>query len=191
MQYLPSIPIESRVMWIHLLKDLAKERKIKHPLAFSRRIEKEAFDRRQQKKQILPDVIVYQYGEREVLDLDSEAKHSSAALNHYMSIMRRVAWALQKSKFMSENPLKWIETTDEVFLEGSAQQMWEKTFYAQQNLAKEILAGKTPNTAQIGIFSCPSCKTFDVDTEQKQTRSADEPMTIFCTCNACGKRFVR
>ncbi len=35
-----------------------------------------------------------------------------------------------------------------------------------------------------------ACKSKDIDTEQKQTRSADEPMTLFCACNRCGKRWV-
>ncbi|CCW66092.1 unnamed protein product [Phytomonas sp. Hart1] len=36
------------------------------------------------------------------------------------------------------------------------------------------------------LFSCPSCKARDCSWTQKQTRSGDEPMTIFCTCNVCG-----
>ena len=191
MQNLISIPLQNRVEWIHTIADLAKERKIQNPLAFSRCIEKEAFDRRQKVIRASKDVTIYQYGDVEILDLDSESKHSSESLNSYMKTLRRVAWALQKSKYFSNNPTNWIESNDETFLENSEQQKWEESFFAQQNFAREILAGKTSNTAQIGIFSCPSCKTFDVDTEQKQTRSADEPMTIFCTCNSCGKRFVR
>ena len=191
MQFLPSVPINNRIEWIQLIKDLATERGIQNPLAFSRGIEKEAYDRRQKIKHVSGDVIVYQYGDKEVLDLDSEIKHSSAALHYYMKNLRRVAWALQKSKYFSEELLDWINTTDDIFLQNTEQEKWEETFFSQQNLARKILSGKTPNTAQIGIFSCPSCKSFDVDTEQKQTRSADEPMTVFCTCNGCGKRFVR
>ena len=54
--------------------------------------------------------------------------------------------------------------------------------------AKVLLSEKTKSSS--GLFQCRRCKSFDVDTEQKQTRSADEPMTIFCLCTKCGLRFV-
>ena len=39
------------------------------------------------------------------------------------------------------------------------------------------------------FIQCRKCKSSEVDTDQKQTRSADEPMTIFCQCRKCGTRF--
>lgn len=38
-------------------------------------------------------------------------------------------------------------------------------------------------------IKCPACKKFNVTYNQVQTRSADEPMTTFCYCNECGKRW--
>eukprot|EP00040_Diaphanoeca_grandis_P027333 m.155370 g.155370 ORF g.155370 m.155370 type:complete len:270 (+) comp30934_c1_seq1:126-935(+) len=38
-------------------------------------------------------------------------------------------------------------------------------------------------------FPCPRCKKRDVSYTQAQTRSADEPMTTFCACLQCGKRW--
>ena len=40
-----------------------------------------------------------------------------------------------------------------------------------------------------GIYKCVSCKSYKTSYEQKQLRSADEPMTIIVTCRDCGKRF--
>lgn len=40
-----------------------------------------------------------------------------------------------------------------------------------------------------GAIVCGKCKTSDVTVEQKQTRGADEAMTIFCSCNTCGLRW--
>lgn len=34
---------------------------------------------------------------------------------------------------------------------------------------------------------CPRCKSDLVTTEARQTRSADEPTTIFCRCVRCDK----
>lgn len=38
-------------------------------------------------------------------------------------------------------------------------------------------------------IKCPACKKFNVTYNQVQTRSADEPMTTFCFCNECGRRW--
>lgn len=35
------------------------------------------------------------------------------------------------------------------------------------------------------LFPCPRCKAKDCTWYQRQTRSGDEPMTVFCTCNRC------
>lgn len=64
---------------------------------------------------------------------------------------------------------------------------FENKYRAKIQKAKEVLSEK--NTSTTGIFKCSKCGSFDVDTEQKQTRSADEPMTVFCKCR-CGARWT-
>jgi DNA-directed RNA polymerase subunit M/transcription elongation factor TFIIS len=185
-----TIPKETRLMWIAEIARLASVRNppIKYPLIFSRSLEHIAYQRRQTEKTIAEGVIVYRYGETDVLDIDSPSAHRSAALSHYTKMLRRTAWALHSTKMQSNYPFAWLDSSDDTLVEGTAHAEWEKTFFAQQDLAREVLSGKGNTTK--GIFACTRCKSFDVDTEQKQTRSADEPMTIFCTCNVCGKRFV-
>jgi len=39
------------------------------------------------------------------------------------------------------------------------------------------------------LIKCPNCKKNNCTYNQVQTRSADEPMTTFCLCNECGKRW--
>ncbi|EPY33661.1 transcription elongation factor S-II [Strigomonas culicis] len=41
------------------------------------------------------------------------------------------------------------------------------------------------------LFRCPACKKSDCSFYEKQTRSADEPMTVFCSCNKCGNNWRR
>lgn len=41
-----------------------------------------------------------------------------------------------------------------------------------------------------GILVCPKCKSKNTEYYQKQTRSADEPMTTFANCQDCGKRWT-
>ena len=40
-----------------------------------------------------------------------------------------------------------------------------------------------------GMFTCVRCKSQKTSSSQKQTRSADEPMTVFVKCDNCGKRW--
>jgi len=42
---------------------------------------------------------------------------------------------------------------------------------------------------QTDLIKCPKCKKSNTTYNQVQTRSADEPMTTFCYCNECGKRW--
>jgi DNA-directed RNA polymerase subunit M/transcription elongation factor TFIIS len=40
-----------------------------------------------------------------------------------------------------------------------------------------------------GIFKCEKCGSDDTEDYEKQTRSADEPMTVFVNCRKCKARF--
>jgi transcription elongation factor S-II len=39
------------------------------------------------------------------------------------------------------------------------------------------------------LFTCGRCKSVKTTSTQKQTRSADEPMTVFVLCLNCGNRW--
>ena len=39
------------------------------------------------------------------------------------------------------------------------------------------------------FYTCGKCKSDKVEHTQRQTRSSDEPMTVFCNCLNCGKRW--
>ena len=40
-----------------------------------------------------------------------------------------------------------------------------------------------------GILKCPRCKSMKTEYTEVQTRSADEPTTKKCVCNACDYRW--
>merc|ERR1719217_1874675 len=42
---------------------------------------------------------------------------------------------------------------------------------------------------QDGILKCPKCKSMKTEYTEVQTRSADEPTTKKCFCNACSYRW--
>ena len=46
---------------------------------------------------------------------------------------------------------------------------------------------KSDGSSRKVFLRCRHCKSTDVTFTQKQTRSADESMTLFCRCAECGK----
>ena len=58
---------------------------------------------------------------------------------------------------------------------------------AQQQEEDSFLSGATSGTK--AFLVCSKCKATTVSVEQKQTRSADEGMTVFCRCMACGHKW--
>ncbi|AET41173.1 transcription elongation factor DST1 Ecym_7343 [Eremothecium cymbalariae DBVPG len=58
---------------------------------------------------------------------------------------------------------------------------------AKQNLFNA--QGATLERSVTDRFQCGKCKEKKVSYYQLQTRSADEPLTTFCTCEACGNRW--
>lgn len=57
----------------------------------------------------------------------------------------------------------------------------------KQNLFKA--RGAKEQRATTDRFTCGKCKQKKVSYYQMQTRSADEPLTTFCTCENCGNRW--
>lgn len=59
---------------------------------------------------------------------------------------------------------------------------------AYVNLLKER-KDAVERTQTESVIHCRKCASADLNFVQVQTRSADEPMTCFLTCNACGHRW--
>jgi DNA-directed RNA polymerase subunit M/transcription elongation factor TFIIS len=55
---------------------------------------------------------------------------------------------------------------------------------------KELEDYKKKNQATSSSYKCPKCKEKKVTVTQKQTRSADEPSTLFIECKSCGHVMV-
>jgi DNA-directed RNA polymerase subunit M/transcription elongation factor TFIIS len=197
MEPMNAIDASTRSAWVKLFEQLA----VQNPTwpssvrawVFARQLEHHAHASRQQLLNIA-GLNVMRYGTSDLLAIECPSTHQAAALAHYLRMMRRLAWVLARANLAqagATNIDRWMTASDDKFIEGSAHAAWESQFYAQQERARDILSCDKQLAPHEGIFQCPKCKSFDVDTDQKQTRSADEPMTVFCCCNSCGKRFVR
>ena len=53
----------------------------------------------------------------------------------------------------------------------------------------QMEAAKKKEQDYEGLFKCRKCKSTKTSYYQMQTRSADEPMTTYVTCNNCGLKW--
>ena len=85
-------------------------------------------------------------------------------------------------EFKFEDLLTWRET--EIFPERN-QELADKQFQREQRLLEGNKANATDQ------FFCQRCHKRQCTYYELQTRSADEPMTIFIQCVNCGKRWTQ
>ena len=70
-------------------------------------------------------------------------------------------------------------------LMASRQLDWEKKNEGKIN----EICGIKGDLLKASLFTCGRCKSTKTTSTQKQTRSADEPMTVFVLCLNCGNRW--
>lgn len=61
------------------------------------------------------------------------------------------------------------------------------TFRHNENVLDNFI--KTKKIIEEGVVEC-KCGSKRVITSSKQTRAADEPMTVFCHCILCGSKWT-
>lgn len=92
---------------------------------------------------------------------------------------------------------KYMETdpTLKTFVNAKPWELWpEKWETAFENAARKALrfadaeSEVDPEKMQDGLLQC-KCGSKKTSYYEKQTRSADEPMTVFAKCHTCGKRW--
>lgn len=122
-------------------------------------------------------------------------RHENAAVNDaYRNKLRTLTMNLRNKKnpdlrdrLLSGqiSPAKFIVMTPSEMAPELLKQEIEKL--NKQNLFDA--QGATEKRAVTDRFTCGKCKHKKVSYYQMQTRSADEPLTTFCTCENCGNRW--
>jgi DNA-directed RNA polymerase subunit M/transcription elongation factor TFIIS len=133
----------------------------------------------------LHGIPIWQYSTgSNLFETDKLEMHERELMASYIDAIEEI-----KSKLMIPEAKKAIlknPETSEDFESFTAYGEWRKKYFDGIATAKKVLEEKVDESS---FIQCKMCKSYAVDTEQKQTRSADEPMTIFCSCRKCGKRF--
>ena len=111
-------------------------------------------------------------------------KHKTSAEN--------CAWMDRVFHMMSR-----IELMGKDGIHASIQELSSKTMHGNvlaklqedEEKIKELVT-TARNERKEGFLTCRTCKGTKVDVDQMQTRSADEPMTLFALCTECGTRWT-
>lgn len=61
--------------------------------------------------------------------------------------------------------------------------------YIERKMKRDMSMASSKIEASTDLFTCKKCHSTRCTYYELQTRSADEPMTIFVTCLDCGKHF--
>ena len=160
------------------------------------RLEAHALESAQTRGLLAGKVPVWTYTTGSTLfETDSPEAHLKEFLNAYADLIERMRSVLQIPELRdrilaSSDPVAVYAFLEDHAIEPlTAYGAWQEAYLDQLKRSVEIL--EASDGAESGTFiACPKCRSSSVDTEQKQTRSADEPMTVFCKCRKCGKRFV-
>ena len=98
----------------------------------------------------------------------------------YAGRMRSLIYAIRNNdKSMFLDRIKSGELKPSTF---DTKEIWDLWY---QEPKKEVVE-KKPEEYDDGMFKCGKCKSMKTTYVEKQTRSADEPMTLFITCRMCG-----
>ena len=114
-------------------------------------------------------------------------------VNIYKHKFLQIQYNLRKSPELKLSILNKNVKTKEV-IEMDPEKLWFDGPRAKQiehkihsDLRKQALVKEAIN--QEGFFKCGRCKSLKTTYFQMQTRSADEPMTVFVSCLNCGKNW--
>jgi DNA-directed RNA polymerase subunit M/transcription elongation factor TFIIS len=114
----------------------------------------------------------------------------------YSAKVMQLAWNLKinGSWLLALYPPETLVLLDDAVLaettsvaEWHAQQ--EMRLKRQQQLLTEEAKFEEAETSSHGGLVCNRCHSRSIAVQQQQTRSADEGMTVYCTCKQCGLRW--
>lgn len=114
----------------------------------------------------------------------------SLDVTEYLDNIKRCAYNLK------ENPsfgVSVVCSSDHALTHGTLVGRIEEKRRERNERFEKMLQEKydSMNDASIGsLIRCRRCGSTEVTWEEKQTRSADEAATVFCSCSTCKNRWV-
>eukprot|EP01119_Soliformovum_irregulare_P003781 TRINITY_DN14847_c0_g1_i1.p1 TRINITY_DN14847_c0_g1~~TRINITY_DN14847_c0_g1_i1.p1 ORF type:complete len:287 (-),score=82.44 TRINITY_DN14847_c0_g1_i1:142-1002(-) len=110
----------------------------------------------------------------------------------YKNKFRSITFNLKKNAELRTSVIRG-QITPKDLCQMSPEDMADETLKneraALRHNSTEAAKARVPNQTSTDMFKCGKCGKRETSYYQMQTRSADEPMTTFHTCQACGARW--
>ena len=121
---------------------------------------------------------------------------ASAVRTPYMRLARTMAFNLgQNGAYLHRTyPPHQLPRLDHTLLaKNTPMESWYENHLENKRKEEEILRAQPTDFLgddnDTSLVQCSKCHSSEIIWEQKQTRGADESMTIFFQCKNCGKRW--
>ena len=129
------------------------------------------------------------------IEAEMHTKWKDSSSQSYRQKIRDLAPQLKDPRNQDLNDDLYLGIlTPNAVVESSSKDLASAEFKAKRD--KEAAYNREAARCDLGleaaasdIFQCDICKNWKCTYFQMQTRGADEPMTIFCTCLICGNKF--
>jgi len=145
--------------------------------------------------------------EQRAAEIESATYQNFRDRKDYANKARSLAFNLKKNRDLCQEIILGHIEAEELVKMSSEQLASDETKKERQKQAQKLIDSKRLDWDQANedkinqmcgikgdllkasLFTCSRCKSVKTTSTQKQTRSADEPMTVFVLCLNCGKRW--
>lgn len=118
----------------------------------------------------------------------------SGTFNEYMDKMQQIVHNLEQNPgLVASYKTSIVALDDETMARGTLIEDIERESQRRRANFEAIVQEKYNMVNQgssLSTLKCRRCGSGEVQAEQKQTRGADEAMTVFCTCSKCLLRWT-
>lgn len=127
-------------------------------------------------------------------NIEADIHDTSLNDQHYMDNILKCS-VLCKVNPSAHQIEQLVCAPEDVTLKGTILERINTTENERRRLFNQMLQEKYDSldacsSQYTSSLACRRCKSTDVSWEQKQTRSADEGMTVYCVCSACNHRWT-
>lgn len=140
-------------------------------------------------------------------EIEKEIQNSTRDISSYKDKCRSLLFNLKRNSSLRSRIMSGVVSAQRLLKMSSTELATQEKVAARQKLVEDIQdsrrldweqanedkineqCGITGDLLNASLFTCGRCKSTKTTSTQKQTRSADEPMTVFVYCMNCGNRW--
>lgn len=126
-------------------------------------------------------------------DIEASIHSISDACSTYQNNIQRIVFNLYNNPALVKLGAEVVLLTDEDMARGTIVEEIEREIRESRERFDQIVQEKyelVNRDTYKATLRCRRCGSGDVQCDQKQTRGADEAMTVFATCQKCNNRWT-